>query len=53
MVSKRDSRIKDAWELAESTFGDDKSTEFMLAWVSDTARVEYGEVVDWLVRRAD
>jgi hypothetical protein len=50
LVSKRDKRIKDAWTLAEETFGDEKSTEFMLAWTSDAAGVDCEHVVDWLAR---
>jgi hypothetical protein len=45
-------RIGAAWEQCEVIFGDDKSTEFMIAWTADAARASYEEVVDWLSDRA-
>lgn len=43
--------IADAWAEAEETF-DDKSTEFMIAWVCDRAGATHDQVMDYLERKA-
>lgn len=52
MTGFRADAIADAWELAKELF-DDKSTEFMIAWVSDHAGVERDTVMDWLASQKD
>jgi hypothetical protein len=44
--------IAAAWQRAEATFGDEKSTEFMITWTADETGVDYYDVVDWLQARA-
>jgi len=45
---KAATQVRKAFDDAEEEFGEDKSTEFLIAIVADRLGLEYGDVVDWL-----